>query len=64
MTQLSTNTILYDQIIAKVSNFINEYRENKFPDNDSLLSEYQNLINSLNKTAGRTINRVRYIYKG
>jgi flagellin-specific chaperone FliS len=63
MTQLSANTVLYDQIVAKVSNFINEYRENKFPDNNTFLDEYQNLINSLNRIVGRTTNPVRYIHK-
>jgi flagellin-specific chaperone FliS len=63
MTQLSANTVLYDQIVAKVSNFINEYRENKFPDNNTFLDEYQNLINSLNRIVGRTTYSIRYIHK-
>jgi flagellin-specific chaperone FliS len=63
MTQLSANTVLYDQIVAKVSNFINEYRENKFPDNNIFLDEYQNLINSLNRIVGRTTYPIRHIYK-
>jgi len=49
MTQLSTNTVVYDQIIAKVSKFIIDYRENKFPTNKKFLEEYQNLISFLNQ---------------
>lgn len=63
MTQLSANTVLYDQIVAKVSNFINEYRENKFPDNNTFLDEYQNLINSLNRIVGRTTYSIGYLHK-
>ena len=54
MTQLSSNTVIYDQIIAKVSNFISMYRENKFTNNQEFLQEYQNLINSLNNNISRT----------
>jgi hypothetical protein len=58
MTQLSSNTVIYDQIIAKVSNFISMYRENKFTNNQEFLQEYQNLINYLSKNISRTINGV------
>ncbi len=30
MTQLSTNTVVYDQIIAKVSKFIIDYKNSRF----------------------------------
>lgn len=56
MTQLSSNTVIYDQIIAKVSNFISMYRENKFSNNQEFLQEYQNLINSLNNNISRSFN--------
>lgn len=56
MTQLSSSTVIYDQIVAKISDFILSYRENKFEDNHKFLQEYQNLINSLNNQISRTIN--------
>jgi hypothetical protein len=56
MTQLSSNTVVYDQIIAQVSNFISMYRENKFTNNQEFLHEYQNLINSLSNNISRTNN--------
>ena len=63
MTQLSTNTVVYDQIISKVSKFIIDYRENKFPTNKKLLEEYQNLISFLNQRVSRTNDRVCSLYK-
>lgn len=57
MTQLSSSTVMYDQIIAKVSDFILSYRENKFQNNHEFLQEYQKLINSLSKNISRTFNR-------
>ena len=62
MTQLSTNTVVYDQIISKVSKFIIDYRENKFPTNKKLLEEYQNLISFLNeRVSGPLTDFVPYI---
>ncbi len=62
MTQLSTNTVVYDQIISKVSKFIIDYRENKFPTNKKLLEEYQNLISFLNqRISGPLTDFVPYI---
>lgn len=56
MTQLSSNTIVYDQIIAKVSKFIIDYKQNKFSDNKEFMNEYQNIINFLNTNISRTFN--------
>jgi len=62
MTQLSTNTVVYDQIIKKVSKFIVDYRENKFPTNKKLLEEYQGLISFLNeRVSGPLTEFVPYI---
>ena len=62
MTQLSTNTVVYDQIISKVSKFIIDYRENRFPTNKKLLEEYQNLISFLNeRVSGPITEFVPYI---
>ena len=56
MNQLSSSTVIYDQIVSRVADFISSYRENKFQDNHEFLNEYQNLINKLNKEISRTIN--------
>lgn len=56
MAQLLPNTVIYDQIIYKVSRFLADYRENKFPDNKQLAEEYQNLITFLNQKISRTSN--------
>jgi hypothetical protein len=54
MTQLSPNTIVQDQIVAKVSKFLANYRENQFFDNQELMKEYQSLINFLRNKISRT----------
>jgi len=64
MTQLSTNTIVYDQIIAKVSKFIIDYRENKFPTNKKFLEEYQNLISFLNQRISGPLTEFNPYIKG
>ena len=53
MTQLSPNTVLHDQIIRRVSRFIEKYRNNQFATNQQIIQEYQSLINFLNKKASR-----------
>jgi hypothetical protein len=64
MTQLSTNTVVYDQIIAKVSKFIIDYRENKFPTNKKFLEEYQNLISFLNQRVSGPLTEFNPYIKG
>jgi len=64
MTQLSSNTIVYDQIIAKVSKFIIDYKQNKFSDNKEFMNEYQNIINFLNTNISRTLNGVGILHQG
>lgn len=54
MTQLSPNTVAYDQLINRVSEFIIKYRENKFTNNKEFSEEYQNLLTFVNNNIGRT----------
>jgi hypothetical protein len=58
MTQLSANTVVYDQIYAKLSTFIDQYTKNEFVDNKQFIEEYQNIITFLNNNISRTINSV------
>lgn len=64
MTQLSSNTVLYDQIISRVSGFISKYRDNQFADNHELLREYQNLVNQLNSDIGGPLTTLDLYIKG
>lgn len=56
MAQLSSSTVIYDQIVIKIADFIKKYRENKFVNNKEFVEEYQNLINFLNNNISRTFN--------
>ena len=64
MAQLSPNTIVYDQIIQKVSTFLSEYRENKYTDNAEILQEYQNIINYLNNNISNPLSVFDPFIKG
>ena len=64
MAQLSPNTIVYDQIIHKVSRFLNEYRENKYTDNAEILEEYQNIINYLSNNISGPLSTLDLFIKG
>lgn len=56
MAQLSSSTIIYDQIILKISDFIKKYKENKFTNNKEFIEEYQNILNYLTNNISRAIN--------
>lgn len=62
MTQLSPNTLVQDQIIKTVTDFIARYRNNLFANNEEILEEYQALINFINERISRTTYRLRFIY--
>lgn len=57
MTQLSYNTIAYDQIIRLVSRLIGDYNDNRYGDNSKLVEEYQSLIDKLNNHLSRPHRR-------
>ena len=54
MTQLSPNTLVQDQIVTTVTDFLYRYRNNEFADNQEILEEYQALINFINERISRT----------
>jgi hypothetical protein len=58
MTQLSPNTIVYDQIYAKVTEFLAKNRRNEFSDNKEFTEQYQDLITFLNNNISRSANSV------
>lgn len=62
MAQLSSSTIIYDQIILKISDFIKKYKENKFTNNKEFIEEYQNILNYLTNNISRAINWIRFIH--
>lgn len=63
MTQLSPNTVAYDQIYTILTRFIDQHRRNEFTNNKEFAAEYQNLINFLNTNLSRTIKSVRPLHK-
>jgi hypothetical protein len=58
MTQLSANTVVYDQIYAKLSAFIDQYRKNEFANSKEFVDEYQNIVTFLNNNISRTTNSI------
>ena len=58
MTQLSPNTIAYDQIYTILTRFIDQHRSNEFTNNKEFAAEYQSIINFLNTNLSRTIKSV------
>lgn len=54
MTQLSYNTIVYDQIIRLVSKFLDDHNENRYGNNSKMLEEYQALIDKIQLRISRT----------
>lgn len=58
MTQLSPNTIVYDQIYTKVTEFLAKNRRNEFSDNKEFTEQYQDLITFLNNNISRSANSI------
>lgn len=63
MTQLSPNTVIHDQVIRRISRFIEKYRNNQFATNQQIIQEYQSLVNFLNKKVARTDDGARPLHK-
>jgi superfamily I DNA/RNA helicase len=64
MAQLSTNTIFYDQIITKIQDFINKYKNNRNASFTEIATEYNLLITEVNKYANDPIAKYEPIIKG
>jgi hypothetical protein len=58
MTQLSPNTVAYDQIYTILTRFIDQHRRNEFTDNKEFATEYQSILNFLNTNLSRTFKSV------
>lgn len=58
MTQLSPNTVVYDQIYARVSRLIDQHRKNEFSNSKEFVEEYQDIITFLNNNISRTIDTI------
>jgi hypothetical protein len=58
MTQLSPNTVAYDQIYTILTRFIDQHRRNEFSNNKDFAAEYQNILNFLNTNLSRPFKRV------
>jgi hypothetical protein len=63
MTQLSPNTVAYDQIYTILTRFIDQHRANEFTNNKEFAAEYQSIINFLNTNLSRTFKPIRSLYK-
>jgi hypothetical protein len=58
MTQLSPNTVAYDQIYTILTRFVDQNRRNEFTDNKEFAAEYQSILNFLNNNLSRTFKSV------
>lgn len=62
MTQLSPNTVAYDQIYTILTRFVDQQRRNEFSDNKEFAAEYQSILNFLNTNLSRTAKPVRSLH--
>lgn len=64
MAQLSTDTLVYSQIIMRVQNFITEYLIKKNLEPDKFNQEYQKLLLEIHKKVGGTSFDINLFEKG
>jgi hypothetical protein len=62
MTQLSPNTVAYDQIYTILTRFIDQERINQFSNNKEFAAEYQSILNFLNTNLSRSSKSVRSVH--
>jgi hypothetical protein len=56
MAQLSYNTVFYDQLILKISDFLSRYNSNKFSTYQEMADEYSKLITEINNYSGSQVS--------
>jgi hypothetical protein len=64
MTQLSTDTLVYSQVIALVQDFVNKYVTMKSVSPDEFDKQYQKVLAEIQNKIGGTSFDINLIYKG
>jgi len=64
MAQLSTDTLAYAQIIAKVQEFVFNYVQNKNSDPQEFDKQYRKLLSEIERSIGKPIATIPFLNKG
>jgi len=64
MAQLSTDTLVYTQIISKVQDFLTRYSANKFASTKDFDEAYKNLLTEIEKSVGIPTSKLDFFQKG
>lgn len=64
MTQLSTDSLVYTQIISKVQKFLIDYTQNKNNSPENFDKEYKKLLDEIQKSVGRPMTNLNFFEKG
>lgn len=63
MAQLSTDTLIYTQIISKVQDFLLQYSANQNTDPKNFDKEYKKLLSEIEKSIGKPLAQVPIFQK-
>ena len=64
MAQLSTDTLVYTQIISKVQDFLTRYSANKFASTKDFDEAYKKLLTEIEKSVGIPSSKIDFFHKG
>lgn len=64
MTQLSTDTLVYTQVIAKVQDFLTRYSNNKFSNMKDFDESYKKLLSEIEQSIGTPLTKLDFFQKG
>jgi hypothetical protein len=64
MAQLSTDTLVYTQIISKVQDFLTRYSTNKFASTKDFDEAYKKLLTEIEKSVGIPSSKIDFFHKG
>lgn len=57
MTQLSFNTVFYDQLVKNIQSFLSKYDKNEFSTYQEMSEQYNKLISDINRYSGSQISK-------
>jgi hypothetical protein len=64
MTQASSNTIIYEQIMHKVLNFIEKYRNKEIYSKQDIVNEFNQIVSEINNSNNKPLLVVEQFIKG
>lgn len=64
MAQLSTDTLVYSQIIAKVQEFLTRYSKNNFVSAQDFDERYKKLLTEIEQSVGIPVSNLNFFHKG